>query len=117
MPGEGPFAALRDGGRLGAGHQPASGRRACGGVAAVADTAFLSDMLGSADPDRLLGDRVTVLQATKAAVRRLDDGALNGQPLVEASVRDAIGRTLGQLARYDEAEANLRRALALVRHS
>jgi serine/threonine protein kinase/tetratricopeptide (TPR) repeat protein len=76
---------------------------------------FQSDMLSSADPARLLGDRVTVLQAVTAAVAELDAGKLHDQPLVEASVRLTIGDTLRALGRYDAAEPNVRRALVLRR--
>jgi serine/threonine protein kinase/tetratricopeptide (TPR) repeat protein len=76
---------------------------------------FQADMLSSADPDRLLGDKVTVLQAVNAAVRELDAGKLKDQPLVEAGVRQVIGSTLRTLARYEEAESNLRKALELRR--
>jgi serine/threonine protein kinase/tetratricopeptide (TPR) repeat protein len=82
---------------------------------AQAVSRFQSDMLSSADPSRLLGDKVTVLQAMKAAVKELDSGKLKTQPLVEASVRATIGATLRALGSYDAAEPNLRRALELRR--
>ena len=34
------------------------------------------DMLATADPDKLMGDKVTVLQAMRAAVKELDNGSL-----------------------------------------
>src|SRR5262249_27034932 len=54
--------------------------------AAIADAVskFQSDMLASADPQKLLGDMVTVLQVVNAAVKELDAGKLKNQPLVEA---------------------------------
>ena len=76
---------------------------------------FQSDMLASADPNKMLGDKVTVLQAVTAAVAELDAGKLAGQPLVEAGVRTTIGQTLLSLGRYDAAEPNLRKALELRR--
>jgi serine/threonine protein kinase len=76
---------------------------------------FQTDMLATADPEQLLGDKVTVLQAMQAAIQELDDGTLDDQPLVEAAVRNTIGVTLGALARYEEAEPNLRKALDLRR--
>jgi len=82
---------------------------------AVAVNKFLEDMLTSADPNQLLGDKVTVLQAIQAAVRELDAGTMNGQPLVDASLRQTIGNTLRRLSRYEEAEVNLRKALQLRR--
>jgi serine/threonine protein kinase/phage tail protein X len=76
---------------------------------------FQTDMLAAADPQKLLGDKVTVLQALEAAVQELDRGALQDQPLVEAGVRDTIGTTLQGLGRYDDAEPNLRKSLAIRR--
>ena len=85
--------------------------------AAIAEAVskFQSDMLQSADPAKLLGDKVTVLQAVTAAVKELDAGKLTDQPLVEASVRETIGNSLQALGRYDVAEPNLRKALELRR--
>jgi serine/threonine protein kinase/tetratricopeptide (TPR) repeat protein len=87
---------------------------------------FQTDMLASVDPDELprdpetdepLRDRVTVIQAIEAAVRRLDEGSLKDQPLVESRVRSTIGVTLRELARYNDSERNLRKSLALARAS
>ncbi|HEY8751525.1 MAG TPA: protein kinase, partial [Tepidisphaeraceae bacterium] len=78
---------------------------------------FLSTMLASADPDKLLGDKVTVLQATDAAVKQLDAGTLNDQPLVESAIRTTMGRTLWALGRFDQAEPNLRKAVEISRKS
>jgi serine/threonine protein kinase/Tfp pilus assembly protein PilF len=80
-------------------------------------TKFLSNMLASADPAKLLGDKVTVLQAITAADRELNQGRLKDQPLVEAAVRNTIGTTLRALGRYDQAAPNLQRALDLRRKS
>jgi tetratricopeptide (TPR) repeat protein len=77
--------------------------------------AFQSDMLGSADPGKLLGDKVTVLQAVSAAEKELDAGKLKSQPLVEAAVREMIGNTLRSLGRFNDAEPQLRKALQLRR--
>jgi len=46
--------------------------------AAIAEAVsqFQSDMLASADPSRLLGEKVTVIQAVRAAVSELDAGKL-----------------------------------------
>jgi serine/threonine protein kinase/tetratricopeptide (TPR) repeat protein len=85
--------------------------------AAIAEAVsqFQSDMLASADPDRLLGEKVMVVQVINAAVRELDAGKLKDQPLVEAGVRTTIGLTLQGLGRYDAAAPNLRKALELRR--
>jgi serine/threonine protein kinase/tetratricopeptide (TPR) repeat protein len=82
---------------------------------AVSD--FQSGMLASADPDKLLGDKVTVFRVVTAAVKELDAGKLKDQPLVEAAVRQTIGNTLRALGRYDQAEPNLRKAVELRRES
>jgi len=83
---------------------------------------FQTDMLAAVDPNQLpldpvtkepLKDSVTVVQAMQAAVEALDAGSLEDQPLVEARVRDTIGRTFLGLGRFAEAEPNLRRALAI----
>ncbi len=76
---------------------------------------FQTDMLATADPDQLLGDKVTVLQAMEAATRELDEGALTDQPLVEAEVRFTIAKTLKSLFRHRDAEPNSRRALEILR--
>ncbi len=87
---------------------------------------FQTEMLAAVDPNQLpkdpvtkepIKDAVTVLQALQAAVKLLDEGgsALKDQPLVEARVRDTIGTTLLNLARYNEAEPNLRKSLAIRR--
>jgi serine/threonine protein kinase/tetratricopeptide (TPR) repeat protein len=76
---------------------------------------FQADMFTSADPDKMIGDKVTVLQAVTAAVKELDAGKLNDQPLVEASVRQTIGMTLRELGSHAAAEPNLHKALELRR--
>ncbi len=106
--------------------------------AAIAEAVatFQTEMLAAVDPANLpkdpvtgepLKDAVTVVQAIEAAVKKLDadgggaggreggQGALKDQPLVEAEVRDTIGKTLQGLGRYADAEPNLRRSLALRR--
>ncbi|MBM3989143.1 MAG: tetratricopeptide repeat protein, partial [Planctomycetes bacterium] len=96
--------------------------------AAIAEAVakFQTDMLAAVDPIQLpvdpvtkepLKDAVTVLQAMTAAVKVLDEGSLEDQPLVEARVRDTIGNTLRSLARYSDSEPNLRKSLALRRAS
>jgi serine/threonine protein kinase/Tfp pilus assembly protein PilF len=73
---------------------------------------FLADMLTAADPDRMLGERVTVLQALEVAIEKLREGSLRQQPLVAASIQTAIGSALGSLGRFKESEAMLREALS-----
>ena len=81
-------------------------------------------MLAAVDPNQLpkdpvtkepMKDAVTVVQALEAAVKVLDEGNLKDQPLVEANVRNTIGNTLRALARYDDAEPNLRKSLEIRR--
>jgi non-specific serine/threonine protein kinase/serine/threonine-protein kinase len=84
---------------------------------AEAVSRFQTEMLTSADPGKFLGDKVTVLQATKAAIDELDAGRLTSQPLVEAAVRETIGATLMALGRYDDAEPNLDKALKTYRQT
>jgi serine/threonine protein kinase len=83
--------------------------------AAIAEAVakFQTDMLATADPAQLLGDKVTVVEAMQAAATNLDAGSLKAEPLVEAGVRDAIGNTLRGLARFDDAESSLRKSLEL----
>jgi serine/threonine protein kinase/Tfp pilus assembly protein PilF len=94
--------------------------------AAIAEsvTKFLSDMLAAVKPDNLpkdpvtnqpMKDKLTVVQALEAAVKELDNGSLKDQPFVEARVRGTIGSTQWALTRFDDAEINLRKSLALRR--
>jgi serine/threonine protein kinase/Tfp pilus assembly protein PilF len=80
---------------------------------AQAVSQFQSDMLASADPAKLLGDKVTVLQAIQGATRELDAGKLRDQPLVEAANRFTIGQTLASLGRYEDAATSFDAALRL----
>jgi serine/threonine protein kinase/Flp pilus assembly protein TadD len=85
--------------------------------AAVAEAVsdFQSAMLASADPDKLLGENVTVLQAVRGSLAELDAGRLRDQAVVEAAVRETIGATLRELGRFDDADRALREALRLRR--
>ncbi|PWT79366.1 MAG: hypothetical protein C5B58_13630 [Acidobacteria bacterium] len=84
--------------------------------AAVAEAVnrFFADVLSSANPEQL-GQRATVLDAVMSAAKELDSGKLRDQPLVEASVRSAIGQSLRGLGRYEEALSNYQRAVDLCR--
>ena len=84
---------------------------------ARAVTAFLQDMLISADP--LGGDRnianardVKVVDALAAASAKIDT-SFQDRPDVEAGVRISLGQTYSHLGMYDEAEVHLKRALEL----
>ena len=80
---------------------------------AEAVTKFLTEMLASADPARAQGREVTVRAAVDEAARKIDAGAVAGQPDVEVSVRNAIGTTYEGLGLYEPAERELRTAIAL----
>jgi serine/threonine protein kinase len=84
--------------------------------AAVAEAVnrFFAEVLSSANPEKL-GQRATVLDAVMSAAKELDAGRLRDQPLVEASVRSAIGQSLRGLGRYEEALSNYQRAVDLCR--
>jgi serine/threonine-protein kinase len=74
-------------------------------------TAFVQEMLRSADPREARPD-LTVADALAGATARADS-TLSADPLVAAAVFSAIGRSYLGLGRYRNAEAALRRALAL----
>jgi serine/threonine protein kinase/Tfp pilus assembly protein PilF len=82
---------------------------------AQAVSKFQEDMLSAADPDRLMGDKVTVLQALTAALSELDNGKLGTQPLVEAAVRRSMSQSLRMLGRLDDALRSAEEALGLSR--
>ncbi len=73
---------------------------------------FLEKMLASVDPQQARGPDVTVREILDAAGRRIDTTS-PGEVLVEAAVRDTIGLTYYHLGVYDQAETQLRAALAL----
>jgi serine/threonine-protein kinase len=75
---------------------------------------FVVDIFRSADPRDLAGDTVSVralLERRRAQIAR----ALSDQPLLHASVLDAIGRIYMNLGRYTEALQVQEQALALRR--
>jgi hypothetical protein len=60
----------------------------------LATVGFLADMLASADPDKMLGGKVTVVQAIEAAVKdqSLDDYYAKALNLIASGrARDAFG--------------------------
>jgi serine/threonine protein kinase len=76
---------------------------------------LVNDMLAVARPEGVqggLGVGVTVAQALEAAEANLEK-RFAGRPLAEATAHDAIGRTWRNLARYEQAERHLRRAVEL----
>ena len=80
---------------------------------AVAD--FLTnDLLGSVAPERAKSPEVTVHSVLDAASKSLT-GKFEGQPLVEASIREKLGETYSKLGDYRAAEPHLQRAYQIRR--
>ncbi len=71
------------------------------------------DVLGAGDPMANPDRELTVRAALDAASWTID-GRLPDEPLVEASLRTTLGRTYLNLARYDEAEAQIGSALKIL---
>ncbi|MHC4694153.1 MAG: protein kinase domain-containing protein, partial [Planctomycetota bacterium] len=81
---------------------------------AVAD--FLrDDLLGSADPWTGRTEGTSVISFLDAASKQLE-GKFADEPLIEASIRFTIGRTLWHLGRYKEAAKHLKRSLEIRRN-
>jgi tetratricopeptide (TPR) repeat protein/tRNA A-37 threonylcarbamoyl transferase component Bud32 len=73
--------------------------------------ALLVDMLTSADPERSVGADLRVRDVLDQAERSLTlDASMRDEPLIEGTVRGAIGRAYYGLGLYDDAERNLARA-------
>lgn len=83
---------------------------------AAAVNQFLLNMLGSANPNKLRGDKITVVQLLTVAEKELDAGSRGTDPVIEAELRGTIGRTLQSLGHYEQAERNLRKAVAILRN-
>lgn len=80
----------------------------------AAVSGFLDRMLRAADPVRGGTSETTVREVLDAASAEVDDGALEGQPLVEADVRRSIGGTYMMLGHYAPAREHLQAALDLL---
>src|SRR5262245_37038501 len=78
---------------------------------AEAVTAFLQDMLSSADPVEKMGRDVTVLQVLDDAAKKMADPSSDTPPAVQAAVHTSLGTTYQALGLYAEAEPHLRAAL------
>lgn len=85
-------------------------------------SAFLGELLSLADPtsdrrfagaEQASAEEVTVRAALEAAASRIDDGALDSEPLVEADVREIIGDAFTSIGHAERARAQLRRAIAI----
>ncbi|MBC8106391.1 MAG: serine/threonine protein kinase [Anaerolineae bacterium] len=73
---------------------------------------FLAEIFATAQPNQSLGAQVTVVEAMKSAVTKLERKS-KVEPLTEATVRYIVGTTLRSLGSYDEALPQLRRAAEL----
>ena len=74
-------------------------------------SAFLVDLFEASDPNESQGDTLTaqtLLQRGRDRLSELDD-----EPAVQAEMMHVLGQTHRRRAQYDEAQALLRRALAL----
>lgn len=74
---------------------------------------FLVGLFEASDPGEAPGDTITARELLERGVERA--GELEGQPEVQATMLDEMGRVYQSLGRYDRAEPLLRRALALRR--
>ena len=74
---------------------------------------FLLGLFEASDPNEARGDTLTADELLERGVEQAD--ALAGEPAVQAEMLDVIGRTYGNLGRYEQAGALLKRALALRR--
>lgn len=75
-------------------------------------TDFFENLLASADPETARGRAITVQELVDRAAANIGD-TLKGQPLVEAGVRAALGKTYVGLGDYPKAEVLLREAIRL----
>jgi tetratricopeptide (TPR) repeat protein len=74
-------------------------------------SAFLQDMLVSADPWQGGGRKTTIADALQAGVKRLSKGSIR-DPLVAASIKRTIGSVYMGLGRIEDADTLVRAALA-----
>lgn len=85
-------------------------------VRAEAVNRFLQDMLSASDPGVRAGARqggeLTVSSVLDEAARSLDAGELAGEPAIRADLQSIVGQSYVGIGKYDEAERNLRAALA-----
>ncbi|MBX3359674.1 MAG: serine/threonine protein kinase [Phycisphaeraceae bacterium] len=79
---------------------------------AEATSTFLHDMLSSIDPEKASGRDITVREIIDDAASKVGP-AFKDDPVAEASMRETLGETYHQLARYPEAREQLRLAYDL----
>ncbi len=85
-----------------------SAEREAGIARQVSD--FLVDLFAAADPNQV-ADSVSVMSLVDAAAERLS-ADVDMDPAIRASFQEAIGRVYHELARYEEADSLLSRAVA-----
>jgi serine/threonine-protein kinase len=74
-------------------------------------SAFLVDLFEASDPNESQGDTLTARTLLRRGRDRLSE--LDDEPAVQAEMMHVLGQTHRRRAQYDEAQALLRRALAL----
>jgi eukaryotic-like serine/threonine-protein kinase len=87
-------------------------RAAAEAAKATAINQFLQKTLGAADPWQRGSRGVSLVEALKQAEKQVH-GTFAKQPVIEADVLEAIGRTYMGLGQFGDAESLLRRALDL----
>jgi serine/threonine protein kinase/tetratricopeptide (TPR) repeat protein len=75
---------------------------------------LIKDLIAAAAPGQNQGPK-TPVEAVLARADARVEGRFADQPLVEAAIRDALGRSYVELERHDKAEPHLNRAIALRR--
>jgi serine/threonine protein kinase/tetratricopeptide (TPR) repeat protein len=75
---------------------------------------LIKDLIAAAAPGQNQGPK-TPVEAVLARADTRVEGRFADQPLVEAAIRDALGRSYVELERYDKVEQHLNRAIALRR--
>ncbi len=75
---------------------------------------FLHTMLSSIDPEKAMGRDITVKEIIDDAAAKVGE-SFKHDPETEASLRETLGETYGQLARYAEARDQFTRTLELRR--
>ncbi|MGH7180010.1 MAG: tetratricopeptide repeat protein, partial [Tepidisphaeraceae bacterium] len=78
---------------------------------------FLREMLASVDPSQSPGGDTTLLRDILDRTAQRVESGLTGNPEVEASVRDVIGKTYMALGHYSQSEPQLLTALELRRRT
>ena len=70
------------------------------------------DLLASADPARTRGRDVTIREVLDAASKKVEEKFKN-EPLIEAAIRETMGRIYRKLGEFKSAEPHLERALQI----